>query len=174
LQGPGAEDDVAGKGHGFIDVFETNGHFDGRLVSRGDLNSPWGMVIAPKTFGQFGGDLLVGNFGDGRIHAYDPTSGIEQGTLSQAPGRPVVINDLWGLAFGNGKTAGDANTLYFAAGPEDEKHGLFGKITANAAGTNPVSAVLKGSDLIVTGSPDNDNINVSVDRSGTHIILSAG
>jgi uncharacterized protein (TIGR03118 family) len=169
-----AEDDVRGKGHGFIDVFETNGHFDGRLVSRGDLNSPWGMVIAPPSFGQFGGDLLVGNFGDGRIHAYDPTSGVEQGTLSEAPGHPVVINNLWGLAFGNGKTAGDANTLYFAAGPEDETHGLFGKITANAAGTNPVSAVLKGSDLIVTGSPDSDHIDIDADHNGTHIIVSAG
>src|SRR5262249_44355548 len=117
-QGPGAEDDVAGKGNGFIDMFETNGHFDGRLVSRGDLHSPWGMVLAPSTFGDFGGALLVGNFGDGRIHAFNPTTGKELGTLSEAPGRPLVIDGLWGLAFGNGKTAGDANTLYYAAGPD--------------------------------------------------------
>src|SRR5262249_55768668 len=97
-------DDVAGRGHGFIDIFETNGHFDGRLVSRGGLNSPWGMVLAPSTFGQFGGDLLVGNFGDGRIHAYDPTSGMELGTLSTSRGHPLVIDGLWGLAFGGSKT----------------------------------------------------------------------
>src|SRR5262249_11167941 len=79
-----AEDDVAGHGHGFIDVFDLNGHFEQRLVSRGELNSPWGMVIAPSGFGDFGGDLLVGNFGDGRIHAYDPSTGDFKGTLSES------------------------------------------------------------------------------------------
>jgi uncharacterized protein (TIGR03118 family) len=166
-------DDAAGKGHGVIDVFETNGHFDGRLVTGGDLNSPWGMVQAPAGFGQFGGDLLVGNFGDGMIHAYDPTTGREMGTLSESPGHPLVINGLWGLAFGNGNGGGDANSLYFTAGPGGETHGLFGKITANAAGTNPVSAKLNGSTLAITGSPDNDNVQVELGRGG-QIVVEAG
>ena len=83
----------------------------------------------------------------------------------------MQIDGLWGLAFGNGNTAGDANTLYFAAGPDHETHGLFGKITANPAGTNPVQAVLNGSDLLVTGSPDNDHITVSSDRNNAHLIV---
>lgn len=173
-QGPGAKDDVSGMGNGFIDVFETNGHFDGRLVSHGDLNSPWGMVKAPAGFGDFANDLLVGNFGDGRIHAFDPTTGKELGTLGSSPSRPIVIEGLWGLAFGNGHTAGDANSLYFAAGPDDESHGLFGKITVNAPGTNPVSAKVTGGDLVITGSRDNDRVFVSLDRKESQIQVRAG
>jgi uncharacterized protein (TIGR03118 family) len=74
-QDAAAHDDVAGPGHGFVDVFTNYGVFVTRLVSRSVLNSPWGMVIAPSSFGQFAGDLLVGNFGDGRIHAFDPNTG---------------------------------------------------------------------------------------------------
>jgi len=170
-----AEDDVAGKGHGFIDVFETNGHFDQRLVSRGDLNSPWGLVLAPGNFGDFSNDLLVGNFGDGKIHAYDPTSGKELGTLMQSPGKPIVIDGLWGLSFGNAKTAGGGtDTLFYAAGPEDESHGLFGKITANPAGTNPVTAKLTGSDLAITGSRNNDRVEVELTQHGQQIVVRAG
>ncbi len=151
-----AEDDVAGHGHGFIDVFDLKGNFQQRLVSRGDLNSPWAMVKAPDGFGDLGGDLLVGNFGDGRIHAYNLTTGREVGTLSERPGRPIVIDGLWGLSFGNSKTPGGPNVLFYAAGPEDESHGLFGQITANPRGTNPVTAELTGGDLVITGSRDND------------------
>jgi uncharacterized protein (TIGR03118 family) len=173
-QNTAKHDDVAGPGNGFIDVFETNGHFDQRLISRGALNSPWGMVLATANFGDFSNDLLVGNFGDGTIHAYNPTTGALLGTLSESPGHPVVIGGLWGLAFGNGTTAGDANSLYFAAGPGGEAHGLFGKITANPAGTNPVSAKLTGSDLAITGSPHADNVRVTLDNSATHILVTAG
>jgi uncharacterized protein (TIGR03118 family) len=169
-----AEDDVAGKGNGFIDVFETNGRFDGRLASRGDLNSPYGMVQAPAGFGDFGGALLVGNFGDGRVHAFDPKSGQELGTLSESPGHPVVIDGQWGLAFGNGKTAGDATSLYYAAGPDHEAHGLFGRITANPAGTNPVSVNLAGSDLTITGSRDSDHVEVELARGGQQVVVEAG
>ena len=167
-----AEDDVAGRGNGFVSVFETNGHFDGRLVSRGDLNSPWGMAIATANFGDFSNDLLVGNFGDGKIHAYNPTTGAEVGTLNESPGHPLVIDGLWGLAFGAGRGVGDPNALYYAAGPDDEAHGLFGKITANPAGTNPVSAKLTGSDLIITGSRDADR--VEVETHGTKIVVESG
>jgi uncharacterized protein (TIGR03118 family) len=167
-------DDVAGRGNGFIDVFDTSGHLERRLVSGGDLNSPWGMVQAPAGFGDFGNALLVGNFGDGRIHAVDPTTGAERGTLSSSPGHPLVIDGLWGLAFGNGRTAGDANSLYFTAGPGDEAHGLFGKVTANAAGTNPVSAALAGSDLTITGSRDSDRVVVQLTHGGREIEVKAG
>jgi uncharacterized protein (TIGR03118 family) len=168
------EDDSGGMGHGFIDVFETNGTLDKRLVSRGDLNSPWGMVQAPATFGTFSSDLLVGNFGDGKIHAFDPNTGKELGTLGSSSMHPLVIDGLWGLAFGNGRTAGDTNSLYFAAGPDDETHGLFGKITANAAGTSPVTAKQTGDDLAITGSRDNDQVFVTMDQQGTKINVIVG
>ncbi|HEX3147260.1 MAG TPA: TIGR03118 family protein [Gemmataceae bacterium] len=173
-QGARAEDDAAGPGRGFIDVFEMNGHLAQRLVTRGDLNSPWGMVLAPASFGNFGGALLVGNFGDGHIHAYDPTSGKELGTLGANPMHPLVIEGLWGLAFGNGATAGDASALYFTAGPDDEAHGLFGKVTANPAGTNPVTVKQTGDDLAITGSRDDDRVFVTTDMSGTKINVMAG
>jgi hypothetical protein len=174
LQDADAEDDVTGHGHGFVDVFDTNGNLLQRLVSRGELDSPWGMVIAPAGFGDFSGDLLVGNFGDGRIHAYDLTSGALLGTLSESPGHPIVIDGLWGLAFGNGRTAGDTTTLYYAAGPDDETHGLFGKITANPAGTNPVKAAMTGADLIITGSRNNDRVDVELANKGQQIVVKAG
>jgi uncharacterized protein (TIGR03118 family) len=123
-----AEDDVQGQGLGFVNVFDLNGNFVERFVNRGRLNAPWGMVQAPADFGQFSGDILIGNFGDGRINAYDPVTREFQGALSTRPGRPIAIDGLWGLAFGNSRTAGDANALYFAAGPDDETHGLFGSI----------------------------------------------
>jgi uncharacterized protein (TIGR03118 family) len=174
LQNSAAHDDIPGMHHGFVDVFEPNGHFDKRLVSGGDLNSPWGMVQAPAGFGKFGGALLVGNFGNGHIHAFDPNSGTELGTLGASPMRPLVIDGLWGLAFGNGRTAGDANTLYFAAGPDHEAHGLFGKITANPAGTNPVTATQSGDDVTITGSRDNDRVFVMPDATGTKINVISG
>jgi len=166
-----AEDDVAGKGHGFIDVFDLNGNFQKRLVTRGVLNSPWGMVIAPASFGTFSNDLLVGNFGNGQINAFDPTTGAFKGRLTESPGHPVVIDGLWGLTFGNGVSAGDGTTLYFAAGPAGESHGLFGKITANPAGTNPVSAQLTSGNLIITGSPDNDKVTVRLDSTGDLVVV---
>jgi uncharacterized protein (TIGR03118 family) len=155
-----AEDDAAGAGNGFIDVFTTDGVFEKRLVSQGPLNSPWGMAVAPANFGDFSNDLLVGNFGDGRINAFDATTGALLGTLSSSKGHPLVTEGLWGLAFGNGTTAGDTNTLFFTAGPDGESHGLLGKITANAPGTSPVSASLHDGVLTVLGSRGNDNIVV--------------
>jgi uncharacterized protein (TIGR03118 family) len=121
-------DDVAGLGNGFVDIFSTSGALQTRLISRGDLNSPWGLVLAPSTFGGFAGDLLVGNFGDGLIHAYDPNTGKEAGALTNTDGNTIAINGLWGLRFGNG-TFADPGTLVFTAGIADESHGLLGEIT---------------------------------------------
>jgi uncharacterized protein (TIGR03118 family) len=120
-------DDVAGRGHGFVDVFTNNGAFVRRLVTRGALNSPWGLALAPSGFGQFSGDLLVGNFGNGHINVYNPTTGRHLGQLRRPNGRPIVIDGLWGLRFGNGNAA-KTNELLFSAGPDDESHGLLGKI----------------------------------------------
>jgi Ca2+-binding RTX toxin-like protein len=117
--------------------------------------------LAPSNFGDFSSDLLVGNFGDGTIHAYDPTTGALKGTLSSSKGHPLVTEGLWGLAFGNGTTAGDTNTLFFTAGPDDEEHGLIGNITANPQGTSPISATLHDGTLTVLGSRGNDDIDVS-------------
>jgi uncharacterized protein (TIGR03118 family) len=132
-KGPG-KDDVAGPGNGFVDIFDTNGNLIRRLVSNGPLNSPWGLALAPATFGTFGNDLLVGNFGDGTIHAFDPVTGVLAGILSDLNGNPLVDEGLWGLAFGNGGPGFDPNSLYFTAGipgPDSvEDHGLFGRIQA--------------------------------------------
>jgi uncharacterized protein (TIGR03118 family) len=174
LQDADAEDEVAGKGLGFVSVFETNGHFDGRLISQGALNAPWALVQATADFGDFSNALLVGNFGDGRINAYDIQSGAQLGTLSQAAGKPLVIDGLWGLAFGNGVSAGDANSLYYAAGPEDETHGLFGKITANPAGTNPVQAELTDGTLLITGSRNDDHVEVKLKKKSEQLVVQAG
>jgi uncharacterized protein (TIGR03118 family) len=170
-QGAEKMDEVDGKGLGFVDVFTTDGTFVKRLVSKGDLNAPWGMALAPATFGEFGGALLVGNFGDGKIHAYDPNTGKSLGTVESAPGHPVTIDGLWGLAFGFGA---NANTLFYAAGPGGEAHGLFGDITAHAAGTNPVSATLAGDVLTITGSRDDDRVSVDLTHGGTQIVVRAG
>jgi uncharacterized protein (TIGR03118 family) len=127
----GLEDDVPGRGHGFVDVFETNGTLVGRLVSRGGLNSPWGLAIAPESWGDLGGALLVGNFGDGRIHAYDATTGRPEGELRGDDGKPLAIEGLWGLMFGNGTTF-PTDSLLFTAGPNEESDGIFGTLTASS------------------------------------------
>jgi uncharacterized protein (TIGR03118 family) len=120
-------DDVAGPGHGFVDVFTNTGAFVRRLVTRGALNSPWGLALAPASFGRFGGDLLVGNFGNGLINVYNPTNGASLGRLRQRNGLPIQIDGLWGLKFGNGNAA-KTGQLLFSAGPDGESHGLMGKI----------------------------------------------
>ena len=95
-------DDVAGPGNGFVDVYDTSGHLLQHLIAGGALNSPWGLAMAPANFGQVSNDLLVGNFGDGEIHAYDPTTGALLGTISDKNGNPLVEDGLWALQFGNG------------------------------------------------------------------------
>jgi uncharacterized protein (TIGR03118 family) len=138
-------DDVAGPGNGYIDVYDLNGLLLRRLVSAGPLNSPWGLAMAPASFGDFGGALISGNFGDGTINAFDPTTGKFLGSLQDRTGKPIHISGLWGLSFGNGARAnaaaaasgGDASFLYFAAGiagPDTvESHGLLGTIGAGPA-----------------------------------------
>lgn len=118
-------------GTGYVSVFDNNGNFIQRGISGGHLDAPWGMALAPASFGQVGGDLLVGNFGDGTISAYDPTTFALKGQLNDPSGAPIQNEDLWEITFGSGAT-GDPNTLYFSAGVNHEKGGLFGAITAAA------------------------------------------
>jgi uncharacterized protein (TIGR03118 family) len=126
---PDNHDDQAGPGNGFIDVFDTSGHMVRRFASHGTLNSPWGLVLAGD-FGKFSRALLVGNFGDGRINAFDFSSGAFLGQLDDQHGSPITISGLWGLTFGNGFEGGNSNVLFFAAGINDESDGLFGTLRA--------------------------------------------
>ena len=120
-------DDDAGPGHGFVDVFAPDGTLLQRLASQGRLDSPWGVTLAPATFGAFGGDILVGNFGDGRINAFNPTTGQFLGQL-RSHGGPITISGLWGLRFPAGSLNVTPNALYFTAGLNHEADGLLGDI----------------------------------------------
>lgn len=122
------EDDVHGPGLGYVDVYTPTGRLLRRVASKGALDAPWGMAMAPAGFGRAGGGLLVGNFGDGLIHVYDPVSDQLLGSLRNDAGRPIHVDGLWGLAFGNGYAGQSVDTLYFTAGPGDEAHGLYGRI----------------------------------------------
>ena len=126
------DEELAGEGLGYVSAFGTDGTFHGRVASQGELNAPWGLARAPATFGKFSGDLLVGNFGDGRIHAFRKREDgwEEHGVMKGTDHKPIEVDGLWGIGFGNGANSGPSNTLFFAAGPDDETHGLFGSITA--------------------------------------------
>jgi uncharacterized protein (TIGR03118 family) len=123
-KGPDNEDDDPGVGNGFVDVFPTAGVLVRRFASNGALNSPWGVAVAPATFGKFGGTILIGNFGDGMIGAYNRATGALVELLRAPGGAPITIQGLWSLAFAPGTT-----TLFFTAGPSDEAHGLLGTLT---------------------------------------------
>jgi uncharacterized protein (TIGR03118 family) len=125
---PVTHEAAVGAGLGVVDVFDANGNFLQRLASNGSLNAPWGIAIAPAGFGEFGGDVLVGNFGDGKINAFDPASGNWLGVLTDSSGNPIVNDGLWAIAFGN--SSANPNALYFNAGIHDEADGLFGEIQA--------------------------------------------
>ena len=140
-------DDVAGAGNGFVDEFDMDGHLITRVASNGPLNSPWGLAIAPHDFGKFAGDLLVGNFGDGTINAFDLKTDMFVGTLRGADGNPIVIGDLWSLKQGNNGAAGSKGSIFFTAGVQNEAQGLFGSI-----------------------SPISDSDRFAVSTSGAHVM----
>ena len=129
-------DDVAGPGLGYVDEFTADGKLVARVAWGGRKNAPpnapWGLALAPSSFGVFAGDVLVGNFGNGRISAYQQrgSTWVYKGQLRLGDGTLLSIDGLWAIAFGNGAAAGPASTLYFAAGPGGEQHGMFGAITA--------------------------------------------
>jgi len=125
-------DSDAGPGRGFVDVLDTNRLSDDglhRLISRGALDAPWGVAVAPASFGFFAGSLLVGNFGNGWINAFDPVTGTQIGWLSDPNFNPIVIDGLWGLIPGNDHSGGSSQNIYFTAGPNGESDGLFGSIS---------------------------------------------
>jgi uncharacterized protein (TIGR03118 family) len=158
--------DEAGIGNGFVRRFNTNGVRDLTFgINNGPLNSPWGIVIAPASFGIFGGALLVGNFGEGNpsIHAFNPTTGAFLGTLQNENGDGIVIDELWALVFGNGGAGGDVNTLYFSAGTAEENHGLFGKLNPTTA--TATSLIQFSSDDFAIGE-GSGHIDITVTRQG--------
>jgi uncharacterized protein (TIGR03118 family) len=129
-QNPAGVDDVVGAGLGFVDVYTPDGDLIKRLASHGTLNAPWGLTLAPRHFGAFSGALLVGNFGDGKISAYNPRTGAFLGQLRDKHGHVISVDGLWALKFGNG-VIGTKTSLLFTAGPNGEANGLFGTIEAN-------------------------------------------
>jgi uncharacterized protein (TIGR03118 family) len=162
-------DDVAGQGHGIVDVFNTDGVLEARVAQHGQLDSPWGLAIAPSNFGQFSNDLLVGNFGNGHINAFDLRTLTFRGELRDPQGNPIVIDGLWGLKFGNGAAAGPTNTLFFSAGINDEADGLFGSLQAvpvsmgsdAAASLKPSTSVSSGAASVSPGGAGLANVFVN-------------
>jgi len=132
-QDPAAHDEIDGQSLGFVDAYDTSGDLLARVAQHGQLNAPWGLALAPAGFGEFGGDLLVGNFGDGQINAYEelPNGHFEhRRTLRSTDGGKLAIDGLWSLQFGHGAASnGPTDTLFFTAGPNGENDGLFGTIT---------------------------------------------
>jgi len=162
-QDPTKKFSVAGAGNGYVAVYDLSGNLLGPTISGGNLNAPWGAAIAPATFGDFSNDLLIGNFGDGKINAYNASTGAYAGTLEDLSGNPIVLQGLWWIGFGNSGKNVDPTTLYFTAGTGNQQHGLLGSIqsapvftaaeVANGAsfGTaiapNTWVSILKGSEL---------------------------
>jgi uncharacterized protein (TIGR03118 family) len=158
--------DEEGVGNGFVRRFNTNGVRDLTFgINNGALNSPWGCVLAPATFGIFGGALLIGNFGEGNpsIHAYNPTTGAFLGTLQNEAGDGIEIDELWALQFGNGGAGGDPNALYFTAGTAEEEHGLFGSLRPTTA--SATSLIQFAADEFVIGE-GTSHIDITVTRAG--------
>ena len=129
-------DVVPGAGLGFVDAYSVNGKLIKHLVSHGPLNEPWGLVIAPKGFGPFAGDLLVGNLGNGWINAFNPKSGKSLGPLRTTSGHPIAINGLWGLMVGN-SAFGGASSVVFSAGPNAYANGLVGVLNPAKPSPSP-------------------------------------
>jgi len=132
VQNAEKHDDVAGQSHGIVDVFELDGTFRQRFAQHDQLNSPWGVALAPTGFGELGGALWIGNFGNGHINAFDPDSGKFLSKVRDPKGKAILIDGLWTITFGsNNGNGGSANTLYFTAGPNGETDGLFGSLNPN-------------------------------------------
>lgn len=127
---------------GIVDIYSTSGSFISRFSSSGALYAPWGMTLAPSTFGSFGGDILIGNFGNGEINAFDPVTGAFLGALDGENGQPIVNDFLWALDFRTGGTGVDPNALYFTAGIDNQTNGLFGEITLTPEPSSLVLLVL--------------------------------
>jgi hypothetical protein len=175
---PRSVQQVPGPGNGIVSVFDTNGNFVARAITGGNLNAPWGMALAPASFGIYGGDLLVGNFGDGIINVYDPKTFAYLGQITDTNGKSVIYPSLWEITFGT-TNYGDVNSLYFTAGLSSESHGLFGVISNNptptgaptfgvsASSSVPTIAAGSSSQMVVSVAPTNNfSGNVTLACSG--------
>ena len=131
VQNAAKHDDVAGESHGIVNTFNLNGDMLARFAQHGQLNSPWGVALAPAGFGRFAGDVLIGNFGNGHINVFDPATGEFLDKLRDPDGKAILIDGLWALRVGNGGNGGDPNKVYFTAGPNGETDGLFGSLEPN-------------------------------------------
>lgn len=160
-QAPDNIDEQAGAGLGYVDIYDTNGQLIKRLVSQGLLNAPWGMALAPADFGTLSNALLVGNFGDGKINGYDPATGAFIGTVKDAGGTALATSGLWGIAFGNDANNQPHNTLFFAAGTNDEANGSYGRIDMGAA------APVLGAPPVVTLTVPQGNLQGTVALTAT-------
>ncbi len=159
-------DDVAGMGHGFVDVYNVDGTGETRLASRGNLDSPWGLAIAPSSFGKLAGALLVGNFGNGHINAFNATTGAAMGQLVDGDNVPLAIDGLWALKVGNGGAGGLSTDVYFTAGIGGETHGLFGSL---AAGQDRAASI-----KVITQNIIADNTFISDDLTTLQSDIDAG
>lgn len=152
LQDAAKHDDDPGPGRGIVSAFDLQGSFLGRIGTMGSLNSPWGLAIAPSSFGIFAGDLLVGNFGDGTIDVFNPNPATPGflGKLTDSNGKAIVIDGLWGLVPGNDGNGGSSQKIYFSAGPNDEANGLFGVLESfQSSGPGPVPATPEPSSMVL-------------------------
>ena len=177
---------VFGEGNGVVDIFDVNGNFVSRAVTGGNLNAPWGVAIAPTTFGIYGGALLIGNFGDGIINAYNPTTFAYLGRLADGTGKTLIYNALWDLVFGNtpaapgtAAVAGTAGALYFTAGLANEAHGLLGQISVNTtpSGTPTFGLSTSTNSIVVTaGSSGSTTVAIAPTNgfSGTITLACVG
>jgi uncharacterized protein (TIGR03118 family) len=132
--------EVLGPGLGVVDEFDACGNFVKRFATGGALNAPWGVALAPANFGMFSNTLLIGNFGDGAINAFDPNSGQLIGAVKTPTGASIQYPGLWGMAFGNGAFNQPSNTLFFAAGINKVQDGIYGRIDPASISTAPVPA----------------------------------
>lgn len=175
---PRSVQQVPGPGNGIVSVFDTNGNFVARAITGGNLNAPWGMALAPSTFGIYGGDLLVGNFGDGIINVYDPKTFAFLGQITDTNGKSVIYPSLWEITFGT-TNYGDVNSLYFTAGLSSESHGLFGVISNNPSATGtPTFGVSASSSVSTIAAGSSSQMVVSVaptnNFSGTVTLACSG
>jgi uncharacterized protein (TIGR03118 family) len=155
--------ETLGASTGIVDAFDMNGNFVKRAITGGKLNAPWGMALAPAGFGSYGGDLLVGNFGDGIINVYNPTTYAFVGQLTDSNGNVISNSGLWELVFGQASpSVGDPNTLYFSAGLDNETHGLFGSIAASAAAPAGTFALSSSASTLTVSSGGNTTATLTL------------
>jgi uncharacterized protein (TIGR03118 family) len=178
---PDNHDDQPGAGFGLVDLYDTDGNLKTHLIpTGGKLNAPWGIALAPANFGTYSNDLLIGNFGDGAINAYDPTAGTFVGTIADVNGQAIASPGLWAIAFGNGAKNQPTTTLYFTAGIASEADGLYGRIDLGATPpdttaptvsiTAPAAGTVSGSVTVTVSASDDVGVTSVKVLAGTTVV----